>query len=117
MLAWLGLVSYSVCLLHPLLIGIYLKLPWVSAGHPVPVQVAVAAGFFGVLLALCALTYRLVEAPMQRQGERLAAWLEQRFGPDPAPGGSAPSLWELTPGNGPPGRPGGPCHTSGLPWV
>ena len=44
-----------------------------------------AAGFLAVLLALCALTYRLVEAPMQRRGKRLAGWLERRYGPDPLP--------------------------------
>ncbi len=84
-LAWLGLVSYSIYLLHPLLIGIYLRLPWVGARHSLPVQVALAAGFLVVLLALCALTYRLVEVPMQRRGKRLSAWLEQRYGPDPLP--------------------------------
>lgn len=89
-LAWLGLVSYSVYLLHPLLIGIYLRLPWVSARHSVPVEVAITAGFLAVLLALCAVTYRLVEAPMQRRGKRLSAWLEQRYGPDPLPGPPRP---------------------------
>ncbi|MGE5135175.1 MAG: acyltransferase family protein [Gemmatimonadota bacterium] len=84
-LAWLGLVSYSIYLLHPLLIGVYVRLPWVAARHPVPVQVALAAGYLAVLLALCALTYRLVEAPMQRCGKRLAGWLEHRYGPDPLP--------------------------------
>jgi hypothetical protein len=38
--------------------------------------------FFAVLLAGCAGTYYLLEAPMQRIGRRVAARLDARFGPD-----------------------------------
>ncbi len=81
-LAWLGLVSYSVYLLHPLLIDVYDSIPWARGHHPVGLQVALAGGFLAVLLACCALTYHLVEAPMQRLGRRAAARLDARFGPD-----------------------------------
>ncbi|WP_327092668.1 acyltransferase [Nonomuraea sp. NBC_01738] len=54
-LAWLGTVSYSVYLLHPLLLAV---LPAIWA---VPATLAVSA-----------LTWRLVEAPAQRLGKRLA---------------------------------------------
>jgi peptidoglycan/LPS O-acetylase OafA/YrhL len=81
-LAWLGLVSYSVYLLHPLLIDIYGSIPWTSGSHPLATQVALASGFFAAMLALCAVTYYFVEAPMQRLGRRIAARLDARFGPD-----------------------------------
>src|ERR1700722_8867813 len=81
-LAWLGLVSYSVYLLHPLLLSVYIHTPWMSASHPFAIQVLLALAFLAATLALCALTYYLVEAPMQRLGRRLSQWLDTRFGPD-----------------------------------
>jgi peptidoglycan/LPS O-acetylase OafA/YrhL len=90
-LAWLGLVSYSSYLLHPLLIGIYLRIPGTGGHHSLAGQLLLAAVFLAVLLAVCAVSYRLVEAPMQRQGKRLAAWLEVRYGPDRMPGRLRPA--------------------------
>jgi peptidoglycan/LPS O-acetylase OafA/YrhL len=81
-LAWLGLVSYSVYLLHPLLLDFYDSLPLTSIRHSVGEQVAATGVFLAVLLACCALTYYLVEAPMQRLGRRVAARLDARLGPD-----------------------------------
>jgi hypothetical protein len=81
-LAWLGLVSYSVYLLHPLLIEVYARVSGTMKPHPFPVQVALAAGFVLVLLGCSALTYRLIEAPMQRHGRWLARRLDARFGED-----------------------------------
>jgi peptidoglycan/LPS O-acetylase OafA/YrhL len=83
-LAWLGLVSYSVYLLHPLLIEVYARVSGIMKPHPFPVQVALAAGFVLVLLGCSALTYRLIEAPMQRHGRWLARRLDSRFGEDSA---------------------------------
>jgi peptidoglycan/LPS O-acetylase OafA/YrhL len=85
-LAWLGLVSYSIYLLHPLLVGIYARMSWTRGYHPFYQQVGLAAGFLAVLLACCAVTYYLVEAPMQRVGRRLAARLDARLGQETAPG-------------------------------
>jgi peptidoglycan/LPS O-acetylase OafA/YrhL len=90
-LAWLGLVSYSVYLLHPLLIDVYDGVPLTQGQHGVGLQLAMAAGFLAVLLACCALTYYLVEAPMQRLGRRVAAGLDAHFGPDRAGGDPAPA--------------------------
>jgi peptidoglycan/LPS O-acetylase OafA/YrhL len=81
-LAWLGLVSYSVYLLHPLLLDGYDSIPFTHSRHPVGVQIAVTGAFLAVLLVCCALTYHLVEAPMQRLGRRVATRLDARFGPD-----------------------------------
>ena len=93
-LAWLGLVSYSVYLLHPLLIEFYARMSGTMRPHPFPVQVALAAGFVLVLLGCCALTYRFIEAPMQQYGRRLArrhAW----FGADSVQRPSAAPAAEL----------------------
>jgi peptidoglycan/LPS O-acetylase OafA/YrhL len=81
-LAWLGLVSYSVYLLHPLLIDVYGSIPFAEAPHPAGLQVALTAAFLAALLACCALTYYLVEKPMQRVGRAIATRLDARFGPD-----------------------------------
>jgi peptidoglycan/LPS O-acetylase OafA/YrhL len=80
-LTWLGLISYSVYLLHPLLIEIYRYLPW-TAHHSFWVQVLVDALFLVILIAVCSATYLLVERPMQGVGRRLAKRLDVRFGPD-----------------------------------
>jgi peptidoglycan/LPS O-acetylase OafA/YrhL len=97
-LAWLGVVSYSVYLLHPLLIDIYGSIPSTAGHHPAALLVAMTAAFFAVLLACCALTYYLVEAPMQRLGRRVAARLDARFGPDRAGAGSRPGHPAAAPG-------------------
>jgi peptidoglycan/LPS O-acetylase OafA/YrhL len=82
-LAWLGLVSYSVYLLHPLVLDVYDKIPFAPGDRqPLWLQVGATAVFLAVLLACCSVTYYLVEAPMQRLGRRVAAKLDARFGSD-----------------------------------
>ena len=81
-LAWLGLVSYSVYLLHPVLLGVYWHVSWSHQDHSIPVQLVVTAAFLAVLLGSCWMTYRWVEAPAQRLGKKVAIRLESRFGPD-----------------------------------
>ena len=83
-LTWLGLISYSVYLLHPALIEVYRHLTW-TAHHTFWVQLLVDALFLVVLLAVCSVTYLLVERPMQDVGRRLARRLDARFGPDRFP--------------------------------
>jgi hypothetical protein len=56
------------------------------------VQLVSTGVFLAVLLAGCALTYYLVEAPMQRLGRRVTARLDARFGPDLLDA-SAPAAW------------------------
>jgi peptidoglycan/LPS O-acetylase OafA/YrhL len=84
MLTWLGLISYSVYLLHPALIEVYGHLPWTSHRYSFWPQLLLDASFLVVLLAVCSLTYLFVERPMQTAGRRLARWLDARFGPDRA---------------------------------
>ena len=81
-LAWLGLVSYSLYLLHPVLIEAYTSVPWTQSENFVPMELLLVAVFVAVLLACCGLTYRFIEAPMQRLGRRVAGRLDARFGPD-----------------------------------
>jgi len=83
-LTWLGLISYSVYLLHPLLIEVYRYLPW-TAHHSFWIQVLVDALFLALLIAVCSATYLLVERPMQNAGRRVAKRLDARFGPDRIP--------------------------------
>jgi peptidoglycan/LPS O-acetylase OafA/YrhL len=83
-LTWLGLISYSVYLLHPALIQVYRHLPG-TAHHTFWVQLLVDALFLVILIAVCSVTYLLVERPMQDLGRRLARQLDARFGPDRFP--------------------------------
>jgi hypothetical protein len=81
-LAWLGLVSYSVYLLHPALIEAYASVPFTRNENFVPMELLLVAAFVAVLLTCCGLTHRFIEAPMQRIGRRVGARLDARFGPD-----------------------------------
>ena len=71
--AWLGMISYSVYLLHPLVFNAYRSVPVLHRKHTMPDQFLFFAGLFAVIIALSALTYYLVEMPMQRLGRRVAA--------------------------------------------
>ena len=79
---WLGKVSYSLYLLHQVLLYV--------ARHYVPdlgqrslaVQVLGAGVYFAVLFTWVAWAYRLVERPGQEVGRRVARALDQRWGSD-----------------------------------
>jgi peptidoglycan/LPS O-acetylase OafA/YrhL len=78
-LAWLGMVSYSVYMMHPLVIDAYSDIPVLAqAGRPMWAQILLAAGLLAAILALAAVTYYLVEAPMQRIGRQVAARIGHR---------------------------------------
>jgi peptidoglycan/LPS O-acetylase OafA/YrhL len=84
-LTWLGLISYSVYLLHPLLIEVYHHFSWTREHHSFGIQVLLSAAFLAVLIGISSLTFLFVERPMQQVGRRVGRWLDTRFGPDPAP--------------------------------
>ncbi len=71
-LIWLGMISYSVYLLHPVLLAMS---DGTIGRWPRDNPVLVLA-FFAVLLPLCALTYRYIEAPGQAWGRKLARRVE-----------------------------------------
>ncbi|MBG0824502.1 acyltransferase [Planomonospora sp. ID91781] len=77
-LAWLGLVSYSIYLLHPLLLeGVERFWPEPLA-VPLGPRLVALAGVLGLLLGVSALTWRFVEAPAQRLGRSLIARVPDR---------------------------------------
>ena len=71
--AWLGVISYSVYLLHPLVFDAYRSVPVLHRKHTTPDQVLFFLGLFAVIIGLSALTYYFVEKPMQQLGRRVAA--------------------------------------------
>jgi peptidoglycan/LPS O-acetylase OafA/YrhL len=86
--AWLGMISYSLYLLHPLVFDAYRAVPALHRQHTLPDQVLFFAALVAVIVALSALAYYLVEKPMQRLGRRVAAWAGYETGTDSADGAS-----------------------------
>jgi peptidoglycan/LPS O-acetylase OafA/YrhL len=84
-LTWLGLISYSIYLLHPLVIEVYHHFRWTRLHHHFPLQVLLAAGILAAVIAVSSLTYLVVERPMQNVGRRVGRWLDGQFGPDRVP--------------------------------
>ncbi len=98
--AWLGVISYSVYLLHPLVFNAYraayAQVPYLARAHPLDIQYLLAAGLLAVIIGLSAVTYYCVERPMQRLGRRVAA----RYAPPRETSGAAvtgPALAESPP--------------------
>ena len=71
--AWLGMISYSVYLLHPLVFDAYRSIPALHRRHTMPGQALFFAGLVAVVIGLSALTYYFVEKPMQGLGRQVAA--------------------------------------------
>jgi peptidoglycan/LPS O-acetylase OafA/YrhL len=87
--AWLGRISYSMYLLHPIVL--YLVAPHLTGVRNLPfaVQLVVAGGYVVVVLLVSWLSYVAVELPGQRLGRRVSQALDRRCGPDrsgPRPG-------------------------------
>ncbi|MEV7967216.1 acyltransferase [Sphaerisporangium sp. NPDC088356] len=71
-LVWLGVISYSVYLLHHPLLKLFVTLFGDPRERPLVTQALLAVAFVAVVLCCGWLGYRLVERPMQRLGRRLA---------------------------------------------
>lgn len=72
LLTWLGTISYSVYLVHPVLLAVSDG----TIGRWRRDSLVLEVTFFAVLLPLCVLTHRYVEAPSQRWGRKLARRVE-----------------------------------------
>ncbi|MDN0200779.1 acyltransferase [Streptomyces sp. S.PNR 29] len=70
-LTWLGTISYSVYLVHPVLLAVTDG----TIGRWRENKPLLELAFYAVLLPLCVLTYRYIEAPGQTLGRKVA----QRF--------------------------------------
>ncbi|TQS22414.1 acyltransferase family protein [Microbispora hainanensis] len=71
-LVGLGLISYSVYLLHPLAVQVLRRLTTDPARFSLTERLAMGVLLLGVVLACSALTYRAVERPAQSLGRHLA---------------------------------------------
>ncbi|WP_182902827.1 acyltransferase [Microbispora sp. H10830] len=71
-LVWLGLISYSVYLLHPLAVQVLRRLTTDPGRFSLAERLAMAVLLLAVVLACSALTYRAVERPAQSLGRRLS---------------------------------------------
>ncbi|MEV5413837.1 acyltransferase [Thermopolyspora sp. NPDC052614] len=79
-LVWLGLISYSLYLLHHPMLRWLVAIVGDVRALPPAAQLALAAGYLAVVLAVSRLTYGFVELPMQRLGRRLNRLPAQRGG-------------------------------------
>jgi hypothetical protein len=86
----LGTISYSVYLVHPVLLAVTDG----TIGRWQQNNLVLEVAFYAVLIPLCVLTYRYIEAPSQTWGRKLA----RRVQP-PWPG-RAPQVSEGLPENG-----------------
>jgi peptidoglycan/LPS O-acetylase OafA/YrhL len=86
-MSWLGMISYSVYMTHPLVINAYASIPALAArGKPLWLQALLALALLAVIVSLAAVTYYFVEKPMQRLGRRVARRYRDPAGPAPALG-------------------------------
>ena len=70
---WLGMISYSLYMTHPLVIDAYASIPALAHGpKPFWLQCLLALAMLSVIVGIAALTYYFVERPMQRLGRKVA---------------------------------------------
>ncbi|MGI5291960.1 acyltransferase family protein [Nonomuraea polychroma] len=71
-LAWFGVISYSLYLVHLPILLVVMELAGEMRWAPLPSQIGISAAFLSVLLPVSWLSHRFLEQPMQRLGRRLA---------------------------------------------
>jgi peptidoglycan/LPS O-acetylase OafA/YrhL len=76
-LPWLGVISYSVYLFHPLVLDAF-SAAGLLKGHSWGGQIVVFAMIVAAVIAVSAASYYFLERPMQDLGRRLARYLEAR---------------------------------------
>ncbi|MER6583387.1 acyltransferase [Nonomuraea sp. NPDC001023] len=72
-LTWLGLMSYSLYLVHLPVLLVVMEIAGEMRWSPLPLQIGVSVLFLALVLPGSRLTYRFLERPMQRLGRRLTA--------------------------------------------
>jgi peptidoglycan/LPS O-acetylase OafA/YrhL len=82
-LSWLGRISYSLYLVHAVVLFALLRLVPTVATAPIGVRLATGAAYLLVAVTLAWLSYRMVELPGQALGRRLTARLCPRPAPEP----------------------------------
>jgi len=91
-LAWLGMISYSLYLIHPLVLDAFRDIrPLHDASRGLAVQIPLACGLLAVIIAASAATYYLVERPMQRAGHAVGRRWERGRGQPPVEPAPAPA--------------------------
>jgi peptidoglycan/LPS O-acetylase OafA/YrhL len=76
-LAWLGAVSYSVYLLHYVVIYLFSRVIVELGDNPMTQRLGFAAVYLATLLGLSYLCYRFVEVPFQSLGRRVVRRLRR----------------------------------------
>ncbi|RSM94641.1 acyltransferase [Nonomuraea sp. WAC 01424] len=72
-LTWLGLMSYSLYLVHLPLLIVVMEVAGEMRWSPLPLQIGVSVLFLALVLPASRLSYHFLERPMQGLGRRLAA--------------------------------------------
>lgn len=90
-LVWLGLISYSLYLVHHPLLRYFTYVSGDLRAEPLPYQLAMTALALTLVVLVSAVTYRFLERPMQELGRRIARAGPTRPAPEPSPDASAAS--------------------------
>jgi len=113
-LAWLGMVSYSVYLLHPLVLDAFRDIPVLhNASTSLNVQIPLALGLLVTSVAVSGVTYYTVEKPMQALGRKVAKRWEGTGPAQPRTTGAGAGTG--TPGAAPSPPAGSPVAASPVP--
>jgi peptidoglycan/LPS O-acetylase OafA/YrhL len=94
-LTWLGRVSYSLYLLHVVVLFLLPRVVPALGTQTVPIRVLTGLSYLAVVLALAALSYRMVEQPGVTLGHRLTRKIELS-----APDRSGPATESAVAGTG-----------------
>ncbi|MBL7259039.1 acyltransferase family protein [Paractinoplanes lichenicola] len=84
-LTWLGRISYSLYLLHVIVLFLLPRIVPDLGTQPLPVRVITGLAYLASVLGLAWLSYRIVERPAQRLGRRLLDKIDTRHPPPPIP--------------------------------
>jgi peptidoglycan/LPS O-acetylase OafA/YrhL len=84
-LAWCGTVSYSLYLLHAIVLLVFLKVLPEAYARPLPARAGITVAFLAVAFGAAWLSYRVVERPAQLLGRRVARGLDERGAGVPVP--------------------------------